>query len=179
LLDSDSIQLKSLIIFLLILSGNTCDSQAVFSPLSCQDLENRTITFPTTEGSNTVVVITFSDNAEEQLKTWIDPLYQKFVAKSGMLDGLFNADIKLLSFVSVAQLAVIKMNASAIKKDLPAPLVNSVLYTTSSPDNVKVQISFKNEKTVYVLVLSPEGKILKQVSGAFTEDKMESIEDVL
>ena len=171
--------MKSLFIFLLAVSGNVCFSQDTFTPVPCQDLDNRQLTFPQGATQNTVVVITFSDKAAEELKTWVDPLYQKFIAKSALLDALFSADIKLLSFVSISQLALIKTNTAAIRKEVPLPLHNSVLYTTASADNIKSQISFKNEKTVYVLVLSPDGKILKQLSGSFTEDKMEAIEDVL
>ena len=171
--------MKSLIAFsLIILSSGLLTAQKKFEPVDCQDINSRTVSFPAANpGKKLVVMVTFSDKASDEAKTWVDPLYQKFVLKSGMMDAAFDASLCVVSFVSAAELSLIKMNAAKIRADTPEPLINSVLYTAQSATALKKSMDVKNDKSVYILVLSPEGVILKQQSGSFSDDKMESLED--
>lgn len=156
----------------------TSSAQKRVETVECLDINNKTVSFPPVNpGKKTVAMITFSDKASDEAKTWVDPLYQKFIAKSGMMDAMFDASLYVVSFVSGTELSLIKMNAAKIKDDTPAALINSVLYTTASTANVKTVMNVKNDKSVYILVLSADGSIIKQVSGAFSDDKMETLEE--
>jgi hypothetical protein len=136
------------------------------------------INFPVIDHAlSQVVLISFNRNAEKEASTWIDPLVQKFVRKSGLLDAMFEANLYSLSFLSESEFLQVKLAEDRLKSEIPTELHSATLFTHASKDSLKQILSGKS--SVYVAVISSSGKLLGFVQGDFSEDKMEKIEQLI
>jgi hypothetical protein len=81
--------MKRAIIFCSILFAANCmfaQTGKMFPALQGELLDGKTMTLPTTTGKKTLVGLAYSSKAEDALKSWYQPLYDKFIAKKGMFD---------------------------------------------------------------------------------------------
>ena len=54
----------------------------VFPDMICEDYNGKAVSIPTdTKGKYTLICVAFSTAAETDLKTWVNPIYNKFIGK--------------------------------------------------------------------------------------------------
>lgn len=65
-----------------------------FPELTGETLSEEVLTIPTdTRGKYTLVGLASSEKAEEFLRGWYEPVYNKFIAKTGMFDDMFDVNV--------------------------------------------------------------------------------------
>lgn len=153
-----------------------CHAQ-VFPPVTCSNLNGQTITLPSSKEKYSVLLVTFGKKGNEAAETWVDPLVQKFIRKSGLLDAFFTADVYALSIVNSAEWAMIRSQDQKIKSDVPAELLSNLVYSQTNPQPVLDVIGEKAKNTATVLLIQQDGKIIRMVSGEFSDKKLEELED--
>jgi hypothetical protein len=154
----------------------SCYAQ-VFPPVSCSNLNGQTINLPTSKEKYAVLLVTFGKKGNEAAETWVDPLVQKFIRKSGLLDAFFTADVYALSIVNSAEWAMIRSQDHKIKSDVPAELLPNLVYSQTNPQPVLDVIGEKAKNTATVLLVQSDGKIIRMVSGEFSDKKLEELEE--
>jgi hypothetical protein len=129
-------------------------------------------------GEYTLIGAASSQKAEEELRTWQAPVYNKFIAKTGLMDGMYNVQVCFLPLFTGAA----KMAKPKVVKQLRSendPLVADHLYVYTGEFEPFKSLGMDNKKEPYFFLLDKEGNIVWQVSGSFRQAHLDEIESIL
>lgn len=154
--------------------------KATFPPLAGHTLEGSSVTLPLAGTKKfTIVGICFKRSAEENLKTWIQPMYDTFVAKANGTDYFDVANYYDVNYYFIPLISGFKKAASDFKAATQKDLWKNVIDCDTDINTLKEQLKPSDENIPYFYVLDTNGKIVEVVSGKFTEDKMDKIEEAI
>jgi hypothetical protein len=165
---------------LLIFGSNLVSAQVgkMFPELTGENLSDVKKTIPSsTKGKYTVICMAYSSDSENDLRSWLQPAYDKFIGKTEM----FSYDVNLyfvpmFTGLNIAGAGKAKKN---LKEETDKELQPYVLFYTGDIDAYKKELGMEKKDVPYIYVLDKEGKIVYSTSGQYTEKKMEDLEDKL
>ena len=65
-----------------------------------QTIDQKRITMPAdVKGKYTLLCFASSTKAQKDLETWLDPVYQKFIAKTGIMDDMYDVNVFFIPLV--------------------------------------------------------------------------------
>lgn len=174
-----------LLCFLIKISYAQNGVGTMFPELSGETFSGKNISIPKdTKGKKTVVGICFSKDAEEELKTWLNPVYNLFVVKKDTNDffsAAVNYDVNFYFVPMLNKVNQVLENGSKkkIKEGTDKEFWPYLVFYTGETKTHIEALKVADKKIPYFLVLDATGKIVHVVSGKFTQAKMDSIEDKL
>jgi hypothetical protein len=154
----------------------------LFPELSAVTVKDELITIPgETQGKFTLIGMAYSKKSEGDLNSWFSPIYQKFIykpAKPGLFDS-FRYDVNvyfipMFTGIKAAAQGVAKKKAL---KNIDERLFPHILFYKGELKKYKEALDFEKKDTPYFFVLDKMGKIIYATSGAFTESKLDEIEE--
>jgi len=152
-----------------------------FPDLSGLKVNGQEVTLPADgQGKYTLVGMAYSKKSEDDLKSWYEPVYNKFVHKSeggGLFDS-FGYDVNVYfvpMFTGIKSAAEPAARKKALKKMDPR-LHDNVLFYRGKLKPYKDQLDFERKDVPYFFVLDPNGKIVYATSGAFSDRKLDRVE---
>ena len=148
--------------------------------LSGETVQNKNLTFPRDlKGKYSLLCFASSQKAQSDLESWIDPVYQKFIAKTGIMDDAYDVNVffvPILTGTNIAFAATIKKKFNeAAQEDLKP----HVLFCDKDGKNVLNSLQMQKSDIPYLVLLDKEGKIIYRTSGCYTEDKFDAIDDLI
>lgn len=159
-------------LFLVAQKGTT------FPDVSGKTLSDKYIGLPIKNGKSTVVGIAYNRAAEEELKKWLNPLYNTFITKPGENKTFDVAEIYDVNFVFIPMIAGFKKVAEDFKNSTDKEFWPYIMDTEKTDiKGLKEKLGVKDDKIPFFYVLDKDGKILESVSGKFTEEKMDKLEE--
>jgi hypothetical protein len=160
----------------LVFSGTAVGT--VFPDIKGETLDNKTVSIPVdTKGKSTLVCMSYSADAEKDLRTWYEPTYDKFIAQTEM----FSYDINLYfipMFTGVNAVAAGPAKKQ-MQKDVQADLQPHVMFYSGEIQTYKEKLKMDDPKLPYIFVLDKDGKIIYETTGAYSEEKMDEIDEHL
>ena len=153
-----------------------------FPELSAETVLDETVTIPNdTQGKYTLIGMAYSKKSEEDLNTWFAPVYQKFVYRSEK-PGLFDAFAYDVNVYFIPMFTGVKAAAQGTAKkkalkNVDERLFPHILFYKGELKKYKQALDFEKKDIPYFFVLDSEGNIVHATSGAFSESKMDAIED--
>jgi hypothetical protein len=151
-----------------------------FSLLKAETLKDQVVTLPdAVKGKSSIICLAYSQKAEKDLKTWYEPTYNKFIAKTGLLDDVYDIHLYFIPMFTGANAAAAGSAKKQIEKDVQVDLHPHILVYRGDVDAYKASLSMDEKEKPYIYVLDAAGKVVYMTSGAFTEEKMDEIEDKL
>ncbi len=174
---------------LLLLQVQLCCAQQLkgknFPELSGETFDGKNISIPkNTNGKISVIGICFSKDAEADLKTWLNPMYNLLIVKKDTND-FFSAAVNYdVNFYFVPMLNKInqileKSSKEKIRKDTDKEFWPHLIFYTGDTKPFKENLYITDTKIPYFLVLDKNGKILHVESGKFSEKKLSKLEDFM
>ncbi|MDF2450672.1 MAG: hypothetical protein K0S26_176 [Bacteroidota bacterium] len=148
------------------LSGHTLDGNAVTLPLA------GTKKF-------TIVGICYKRSAEDDLKTWIQPMYDVFVAKASGTDYFDVGNYYDVNYYFIPLISGFKKAAADFKASTQPDLWKNVIDCDTDIALLKVQLKPSDEGIPYFYVIDTAGKIVEVVSRKYSENKMDKIQDAI
>lgn len=149
-----------------------------FPELIGETLNDKKITIPTqTKGKYTIICMAYSSDSENDLKTWLNPAYNKFIAKTEMFS--YDVNLYFVPMFTGVNVAGANKAKKEILKDTDKELHPYVLFYTGGIDTYKKELGMEKKDLPYIFVLDKEGKIVYSTSGYYTEAKMDALEEVL
>lgn len=154
-----------------------------FPELEGTTLTDKTISLPAdTKGKYTLVGMAWSKKAEEDLNSWMEPIYKTFMYKPEK-PSLFSSDYDvnlyfIPMFTGVKAAAEGPVRAKA-KKDMDKRLHQYVLFYKGSLKPLKEALDLDDKNKPYFFVLDDSGKVVYATSGAYSDDKLQEIEELL
>lgn len=168
------------LIFLLTFSST---AQKAFPELSGKTLTDKKITIPgNTKGKFTLIGMAYSKKAEENLNTWFNPMYTTFLQKS--TNSLFPTTDYDVNLYFVPMITGIAQGASGkiedkMKKNIDKELLPYVLLYEGEVKTYKDNLNMTEKDEPYFFVLDPDGKVLYNTAGAYSEKKMDQILEII
>lgn len=158
----------------------------IFPYLQGEDYNGKKVNLPVdTKGKYTLIGMAFSNAAESDLKTWINPIYNKFIvkidrSKADVFDAGIDYDVNLFfipMFTGLNQLTS-KSSKEKIKANTDKEMYPYLLFYEGSK-TYKEELDFEKKDIPYFFVLDKTGKIMYATSGKFDDKKLEKILDVI
>jgi hypothetical protein len=178
--------ITSIVIFI----TNSGFSQVVgkqFPAMNTSTADGKVVDLPVdTKGKYTLLGLAFSKKSEDDLNTWMEPVFWKFIDKpEGKIDQLFgnynNYDVNAFfvpMFTGIKTAATKAAKKQALKKMDPR-LIPSILFYKGQLKPYKEALDFQQKDIPYFFVLDKTGKIVYATSGRYTDEKMEKVEQIV
>lgn len=178
---------KALVLSLWLLSlAYVSTAQVVgksFPAMTAETVEDKKIELPqSVKGKFTLLGLAYSKKSEDELNTWFQPIFEKFIQKQkgGLFEG-FAYDVNVYfvpMFTGINAAATGTAKKKAIKNVDPN-LLPYILFYKGELKSYKEALDFEKKDIPYFFVLDKEGNIVYATSGKYSKAKMEEIEEVL
>jgi hypothetical protein len=153
--------------------------QSTFPSIEVEKLSGKEVLLPSDlDSPYSLVGLALSKKAEEDLRTWQNPVYNKFIAKTGLMDEMFNVDVLFIPVFTGAN----KMAKGKVIKKLKEnneSLVFDNLYIYSGSKEPFSEIGVDENSEPYFLLMDKAGKILWRAAGTFRQSHLDEIEEIL
>ena len=154
----------------------------VFPEMNVETVDDKKVSLPKdVKGKYTLLGLAYSKKSEDELNTWFNPVFSKFIQKpTGMMEGMgydvYVYFVPMFTGVNAAATGTAKRKAL---KSVDPLLLPYILFYKGELKKYKEELDFERRDIPYFFVLDPEGKIIFATDGAFSATKMESIEAVI
>ncbi|GAB4146875.1 MAG: hypothetical protein Fur0041_21080 [Bacteroidia bacterium] len=163
---------------LLFITGNPVGQK--FPELRGETLQDKVVTLPAdVAGKSSIICLAYSQDAEKDLKTWYEPAFNKFIAKTGLMDDAYDVHLYFVPMFTGASAAAASGAKRQMMKDVQQDLQSHVIVYRGELEAYKEKLGMDDKKKPYIFVLDKNGKVVYMTSGEFTEDKMDAVEDHL
>jgi hypothetical protein len=151
-----------------------------FPSITGETVSGNTVTLPRSDPREfTIVGMAFSPKASEMLDDWLEPAYLRFVAKHGLFAGEYDADIFFVPVFVGLNKSAYEPSMKRFKKSASPEIVDHVLFTKEDLEQQMNDLKMDRKEMPYFFILDRNGKIVHRTEGAYTDDKLEAMEDVL
>lgn len=158
----------------------TAQTKTEFPSLSGHTLEGSAISLPLAGTQKfTIVGLCYKRSAEEDLKTWIQPMYDVFVAKAKDTDYFDVANYYDVNYFFIPLISGFKKAAADFKASTQPDLWKNVIDCDTDIKLLKTQLKPASDDVPYFYVVNTSGKIIEVVSGKYTEAKMDKIQEAI
>jgi hypothetical protein len=171
--------MKKLLFGLMVISSADFCAQ-VFPPIKGTTLDDKHMEIPARNGKNSIIGIAFNRDAEDALKQWLNPLYETFIKKEAASGGFDLADFHDVNFVFIPMIAGFRRVADEFKNGTDKEFWPYIMDTEKTDVKALQQsLGVKDSHIPYFYAISPEGKILAETSGSYSDSKMEKLESAV
>jgi len=154
----------------------------MFPAMEAETVESKKINLPDqVKGKFTLLGLAYSKKSEDELNTWFQPVFEKFIQKNKGVFESFGYDVNVYfvpMFTGVNAAATGTAKKQALK-NIDPNLLPYILFYKGELKPYKEALDFEKKDVPYFFVLDPDGKILYATSGSFSGKKMDEVEAVL
>lgn len=179
--------MKTLCILTALLIGVFSQAKAqvigkIFPDMETETVDDKKVSLPAdTKGKYTLLGLAYSKKSEDELNSWFQPVFQKFIQKNkGLFEG-FGYDVNvyfvpMFTGVNAAATGTAKRKAA---KNIDPQLLPYILFYKGELKTYKEALDFERKDIPYFFVLDPDGKIIYATTGKYTSKKLDEVEEVL
>ena len=153
-----------------------------FPEMEAETVEDKKVMLPIdTQGKYTLLGLAYSKKSEDELASWFNPVFSKFIQKpEGMMAGMgYDVNVFFVPmFTGVNAAATGTAKKKALKNTDPV-LLPYILFYKGELKKYKEALDFEKKDIPYFFVLDPQGKIVYATSGRYSDDKMDDVEEVI
>ena len=142
--------------------------------------ENKAVNIPgSSKGKFALICFASSKKAQADLESWLNPVYNRYIAKTGFMDDMFDVDVFFVPIFGGAEGAM----QSTIKRRFIETAQKDVwphlIFAESALKEILAPLNMNNESVPYFFLIDADGKIVYRTSGAFSEEKFDAIDDLV
>tara|TARA_B100000508_G_C11461818_1_gene279600 strand:+ start:3140 stop:3598 length:459 start_codon:yes stop_codon:yes gene_type:complete len=132
-----------------------------------------------TEGKYTLIGMSWSKKAQESFESWVNPAWSKFVAKTGMMDELYDINLYFVPMFVGTKKSAMDNVMKRMKAKSDPDFFPYVLFYKGDLKLYEEKLKLKDPAKTYLFLLDATGKIVHTTSGRYTENKMLEIEKII
>jgi hypothetical protein len=172
---------QNLLTFLLLgILGIKAQTGMTFPQVSGITLDEKKLSIPVKNNKYSVIAIAFHRDAEDQLKEWLNPLYDNFMVKDKKPGNFDMSDFYDVNFVFIPMINGFKRIADEFKSGTDKRFWQYILDTEKTDiKGLQKSLGVANNKEPYFFVLNKEGKVVAVEHGKFNKAKMSALEDAI
>src|SRR5687768_6023894 len=152
----------------------------MFPAMEVETVEDKKVNLPQdAKGKYTLLGLAYSKKSEDELNSWFQPVFQKFIQKTKGLMAGFAYDVNVYfvpMFTGVNAAATGTAKRKALK-NIDPQLLPYILFYKGELKTYKEALDFEKRDIPYFFVLDPQGKIVYATSGKYTEEEMDAVEE--
>ncbi len=165
---------KILVTFICLVSLTWVQAQN-FPSLSGMTLEDKPITLPqATAGKYSLLVLTYSAKASEQIAPWFDNLYDYFI-----MDPDYDMNLYVIPMITGAKSLIAGKIEKQLKKGIQQGYQKHFVLYQGEIEDYKKTLRLDNKDVPYVFLLDKNGKIVYQAAGQYSDAQLDRIESKL
>jgi hypothetical protein len=175
--------IRLLMVLLFFTAISAVNAQVVgktFPAMEAETVEDKKVKLPgDVAGKYTLLGLAYSKKSEEELNSWFQPVFEKFIQKSKGLMSSFTYDVNvyfvpMFTGINAAATGTAKRKAM---KNIDPQLLPYILFYKGELKTYKEALDFEKRDIPYFFVLDPHGKIVYATSGEYTDQKMDEVEE--
>jgi len=152
----------------------------MYPHLAGETLADKVVELPdNVKGKFAVIGMAYSKKASDDFNTWVSPVYNKFIAKTGMMDALYDVHVYFVPMFTGAKKAGKEKAMSEMEENGDKEAFPYVLFYKGDLEIYAEKLGLDDNKVPYVFLLDPSGKVVYATSGAYTEKKMLAMEKII
>jgi hypothetical protein len=164
---------------LLFLFLNTIYGQSL-PEISGETVDNKTIKIPgELKGKFSLLCFASSQKAEADLESWLDPVYQKFIAKTGLMDDMYDVNVYFIPVLTGTNVSFAASMKKKFKENSQADLHSHVLFCKENGKEILAALDMQKSEVPHFFLLDKDAKVVYRTSGRFTEDKFDKIDELI
>ncbi len=145
---------------------------AQWPTITATDLNDNIVELPAKK--NAVIGLAFSQKAQDDLVTWLEPLYKQLLDPKGTGSWVYDGEAYLVIAFTGAKKAALNKARKQIKEATDKDFYSNVLLYEGSMSEFK-SLPIKDAKTFYVFTISPFGDVLESASGKYRESTLDKL----
>lgn len=154
--------------------GNT------FPTIETEKLDGSRVSFPESVSGNFALIgIGMSKKAEEELRTWQTPVYNKFIAKTGLMDDMFNVEIAFMPVFTGASKVARNKVVKKLQENNESLVYDHLYIYSGSADPFRDDLGIDDKKDPHFLLLNADSKVVWTAKGKFKTGYFGEIEELL
>ena len=154
----------------------------MFPNMEAETVEDKKVNLPQdVKGKYTLLGLAYSKKSEDDLNSWFQPVFEKFIQKTNGLMSGFGYDVNvyfipMFTGINAAATGTAKRKAM---KNIDPQLLPLILFYRGDLKIYKEALDFERKDIPYFFVLNTEGKIVYATSGKYSDDKMDKVEEFI
>lgn len=155
-----------------------------FPSIEGETVDGQEIRIPEgTKGRYTLVGMAFSKKSDDELKSWFNPVYTRFLQDSGnaglFADFAYDVNVYFVPmFSGLKKAAAGPAKRKALKK-VDEALHPHIMFYVGEINSYREALKLEERDQPYFFVLDKEGKIVYATSGEYSSKKMEEVEAII
>lgn len=145
---------------------------AQWPSITATDLNDNVIELPTNK--NTVIGLAFSQKAQNDLVTWLEPLYKQLLDPQGTGSWVYDGKAYLVIAFTGAKKAALNKARKQIKDATDKDFYSNVLLYEGSMNDFK-GLHIKDSKAFYLYTISSFGDVLQKAKGTYNQETLDQI----
>lgn len=174
------------ILYLIFILAPCCSVAQVigitFPDMATETVDDKKVFLPNdVSGKYTLLGLAYSKKSEDELNSWFNPIFTKFIQKQDGMMSSFGYDVNVFfvpMFTGINAAGTGTAKRKALKNTDPK-LLPYILFYKGELKKYKEALDFEKRDIPYFFVLDPQGKIVYATSGRYSEDKMTAIEEAI
>lgn len=176
--------MRNLILLFVLCCAGMCETLAQngasFPELSGEYLNGKQAVLPAAPRAKLLIVgMAYSKKAEDDLKSWYQPMYDSFVLKRGIMDGMYDVDLCFVPMFTGMKKAAYETAKNQLRKENRNDLHPHIVFYKGELEPFASVLKMDDKAKPYLFVVDQNGRIVFSTSGAFTERKKEQLESAL
>ena len=173
---------KVILPIILLLIMNVCYAQVgeTFPSITGESLKNKMVELPaSSKGKYCLIGMSSSQNAEADLQTWMQPVYDMFISQNTFIPIDYNLDMYFIPMFANNQQTAYNMIFKKTKEEIDVELAPHVLFYKGDVKMYEEKLSLTGKNIPYFFIVDKTGKIVYVTSGAYTEKKLNKMESLI
>ncbi|MCD9016188.1 TlpA family protein disulfide reductase [Parachryseolinea silvisoli] len=172
----------SLVMMIMGLAAHAQVVGKMFPAMEAESVEDKKVKLPDdVKGKYTLLGLAYSKKSEDELNSWFQPVFEKFIQKTNGLMSGFGYDVNVYfvpMFTGVNAAATGTAKRKALK-NIDPQLLPYILFYRGELKPYKEALDFEKKDIPYFFVLDETGKIVYATSGKFSTTKLDKVEEVI
>ena len=172
-----------LFVAILVCASSALSAQVIgkmFPAMETETVDDKKVSLPgDAKGKYTLLGLAYSKKSEDELNTWFTPVYNKFLQKAdGLMAGMgYDVNVYFVPMFTGVYAAATGTAKKKALKNMDPLLLPHILFYKGELKTYKEALDFERKDIPYFFVLDPTGKIVFATSGAFSEAKLDKVEE--
>ncbi len=153
-----------------------------FPEMVAETVDDKKVTLPLdVRGKYALIGLAYSKKSEDELNSWFSPIFNKFIRKpEGMMAGMgYDMNVYFVPMFTGVNAATTGTAKKKALKNTDPQLLPYILFYKGELKKYKEALDFERRDIPYFFILDPQGKIIYTTSGAYSEAKMDALEEVI
>lgn len=178
-----TMKLLSTLIALSLSLTALAQTNSKFPDMKTENLSHEFINLPKdVNGSHTLLCMAASKDAETEMQTWFNPLYNNFIAEpdpNNLFSFTYDVDVYFIPMFTGAKRPAYKKVMKKTEKTVRPEMKPYILFFEGTMRAYKQKLGMEDKGVPYFYFLDKDGNVIHTTTGRYTDKKMQEIINLL